>query len=249
MDEYDYSEVKGPKRKRSAGLAWNILTILVLMLTLLIAIAFIWIYFNPSSSFNPFPPSIINSIFATPEVTPTTTLTLVPFWTPTIEVVPATTLPDTTHTPLAINTPVEIPSDTPPPVIAAVIDYAFVIREGSPAAIDATQFHPDVGCKWSGVAGQATSLNGEAVKGLFVHLGGSLPGVEDVDNLSMTGLAPQYGQGGFEITISDQLIASSKALWIQLLDQDNLPLSDRVYFDTYADCQKNLVIIYFDQVK
>ena len=50
-----------------------------------------------------------------------------------------------------------------------------------------------------GVAGQAVSLNGEAVRGLFVQLGGSMPGVESVDNLVMTGLAPQYGQGGFEI--------------------------------------------------
>jgi hypothetical protein len=99
------------------------------------------------------------------------------------------------------------------------------------------------------VAGQATSLNGEAVKGLFVHLVGSLPDGTSVDNLAMTGLAPQYGPGGFEITISNQLIASTGTLWIQLLDQDNLPLSNRVFFDTYADCIKNLVIIYFDQVR
>jgi hypothetical protein len=65
----------------------------------------------------------------------------------------------------------------------------------------------------------------------------------------MTGLAPQYGQGGFEITLADRLIASNGTLWIQLLDQQNLPLSDRIFFDTYQDCQKNLVIIYFTQVR
>jgi hypothetical protein len=133
--------------------------------------------------------------------------------------------------------------------LAESIDFAFIPRKGSPAAIDAAQFHSGVGCRWLGVAGQATSLNGEAVKGLFVHLGGNLPGLKALDTLAMTGLAPQYGQGGFEITISDQLIASSDTLWIQLLDQDNLPLSDRVYFDTYEDCTKNLIIIYFDQVR
>ena len=99
------------------------------------------------------------------------------------------------------------------------------------------------------MAGQATSLNGEAVRGLFVEIGGMLPGVESVQNLVMTGLAPQYGFGGFEITIANQLVASEGSLWIQLLDQQNLPLSDRVYFNTYPDCQKNLVIIYFNQVR
>lgn len=122
-------------------------------------------------------------------------------------------------------------------------------RQGSPSAIDGASFHPDVGCNWSGIAGQATSLNGESVRGLFVQLGGSMPGVESIDKLAMTGLAPQYGQGGFEFTLADKLFASNGTLWIQLLDQQNLPLSDRVYFDTYEDCQKNLIIIYFDQVK
>jgi hypothetical protein len=65
----------------------------------------------------------------------------------------------------------------------------------------------------------------------------------------MTGWAPQYGAGGFEFTLADKLFASNDALWIQLLDQQNLPLSDRVYFDTYDDCKKNLIIIYFEQVK
>jgi hypothetical protein len=93
------------------------------------------------------------------------------------------------------------------------------------------------------------SLNGEAVRGLFVQLGGTIPGVDSMDNLTMTGLAPEYGPGGFEITLSDKLVASNSTLWIQLLDQQNLPLSDRIYFSTFDDCEKNLIIIYFDQVR
>jgi hypothetical protein len=127
--------------------------------------------------------------------------------------------------------------------------FSFVPRQGSPSAIDAATFHPDAGCNWSGVAGQATSLNGESVEGLFVLLGGSMPGGESIEKLVMTGWAPQYGAGGFEFTIADKLVASNGTLWLQLMDQQNLPISDRVYFDTYDDCQKNLVIIYFDQVK
>jgi hypothetical protein len=93
------------------------------------------------------------------------------------------------------------------------------------------------------------SLNGEAVRGLFVQLGGSMPGMELVDKLTMTGLAEIYGLGGFEFTLANEPVASEGTLWIQLLDQQNLPLSNRVYFKTYAECDKNLMIVSFDQVR
>lgn len=94
-----------------------------------------------------------------------------------------------------------------------------------------------------------TSLNDEAVKGVFVQLGGSMSGEEVIDKMTMTGLANQYGDGGFEFTLADAPVATSGTMWIQVLDQQNLPLSDRIYFDTYDDCQKNLIIIYFDQIQ
>ncbi len=249
MDGYEFSEVKEPlHRKRRKGLIWNILTILVLVLTLCVATAFFLIYVNPNSILNPFPPPKVNPT-ATATIVPR--FTLVPSWTPTnvVTLIPSTETPAPTHTPIVTPTSVESPTTMPQLIAAATNDYAFMLQQGSPAAIDGAQFHPDAGCNWSGVAGQATSLNGESVKGLFVQLGGNLPGVNRLDNITMTGLAPQYGQGGFEITLSDQLITSSGILWIQLLDQQNLPLSDRIYFDTYDDCTKNLIIIYFDQVR
>jgi hypothetical protein len=92
-------------------------------------------------------------------------------------------------------------------------------------------------------------MNGEAIRGLFVQLGGSMPGDASMDNLFMTGLAPQYGPGGFEFTLADKPVASNGTLWVQLLDQQNLPLSDRIYFNTIDDCQNNLIIIYFTQVR
>jgi hypothetical protein len=136
------------------------------------------------------------------------------------------------------------------PIIAVTPgEFAFVLRDGSPSAITGTTFHPDAGCNWSGIAGQATSLNDEAVGGLLVKLGGSLPGVELMRKSTMTGYATQYGPGGFEFTLANNPVASNDTLWIQLTDQQNLPLSDRVYFDTYNDCKKNLIIIYFDQIR
>lgn len=249
MDDYEFSEVKGPRRKkRPRGMAWNVLTILVLMATIGIVLIFVMIYFNPYSNLNPFPPATFNPSFATVTSTVVPRFTLVPSWTPTNVIIQATGTPEPTNTPVAITSLVDDTSSITPTISIAGDDYAFVVQQGSPAAIDGAQFHPNGGCDWSGVAGQATSMNGEAVKGLFVQLGGAIPEAEGMDNLTMTGLAPQYGQGGFEITLSNTLVATRRTLWVQLLDQQNLPLSDRIYFDTFDDCTKNLVIIYFNQV-
>jgi hypothetical protein len=40
-------------------------------------------------------------------------------------------------------------------------------------------------------------------------------------------------------------VASNDTLYLQLLDQAGLPLSDNVYIDTFNDCKKNLVLVRF----
>ncbi len=249
MDSYEISEVKRPQqRKRRSARVWNILTVVVLVMLLCVISFFILIFINPNSSLNPFPPPTINPADYTPTITVTPRFTLIPSWTPTNALMPVIDTPSPTSTPVPTQSLVEYPPTAEPVVVGINTTYAFQVQQGSPSAIAGVDFHPDTGCNWMGVAGQATSLNGEAVRGLFVQLGGSMPDAASVDNLVMTGLAPQYGQGGFEITLTDKLEASQGTLWIQLLDQQNLPLSGRVYFDTYDDCQKNLIIIYFNQV-
>jgi len=76
-----------------------------------------------------------------------------------------------------------------------------------------------------------------------------MPGTDALDMYSITGYSTQYGQGGYEITLANSLVATTGTVWIQLMDQQKLPLSDKVYFDTYDDCQMNLIIISFDQVR
>jgi len=249
MEKYEVSEVKGPPgRKRPAGSTWNVLAAVAGLLTIFIVAALVIIYINPNSFLNPFPPPTANPLMAVATSTPEAVITLVPSWTPTESIpLPSYTF-GPTQAPIVIATLAENPTAVTEGVSLATDEYAFILRQGSPAAIDGAQFHPDAGCNWLGVAGQATSLNGESVKGLFVHLGGSLDGTSE-DILSMTGLAPQYGAGGFEITLADRLISSNSTLWLQLMDAQNLPLSGRVYFSTFDDCTKNLVIIYFDQVR
>lgn len=250
MDSFEFSEIKGPSRRKGPfGSVWNILTIIVLVSLLCVVSYFTIIFFNPNSILNPFPPPTLFPSVPAPTATMTLRFRLVPSWTPTQGLNPATNTPSTTDTPIATTKPI-VPTTTAVPVLASIMNnFAFVVQQGSPAAIPGTQFHPDTGCDWLGVGGQVTSLNDEAVKGVFVQLGGSMSGEEVIDKMTMTGLANQYGDGGFEFTLADAPVATSGTMWIQVLDQQNLPLSDRIYFDTYDDCQKNLIIIYFDQIQ
>ncbi len=250
MGLFHQTEAKEPDtEKRSGARVWNILTVLTLAALFCVVSYMIIIFVNPTSSLNPFPPPTLNPALIPRTATVTPRYTLVPTWTPTNMPLSLVETPVPSEVPASPVTVREDPTEIPVNNPESTEEFAFELQQGSPSAIAAAQFHQTATCDWTGVAGQATSLNGEAVRGLFVEIGGTLPGVESVQNLVMTGLAPQYGFGGFEITIANQLVASEGSLWIQLLDQQNLPLSDRVYFNTYADCQKNLVIIYFNQVR
>lgn len=254
MDAFDYSDAPEASTARDTNaLIWNILTIVVLLATFCVGVVFLTLFINPQAGINPFPPPTLPEVMQFPTATNTPHIQLMPTWTPTNTEEPTSTFtprPTSTRLVVATDTPVDFtpevtgtaPTDTPG-------GFSFVLQDGSPTAISSVSFHPDSGCDWMGVAGQATSMSGSPVFGLFVQLGGSIGGQPIDSMLGMTGTAPQYGQGGFEFTISDQPIASNETLWIQLLDQANLPVSEKVYFDTYEECDKNLIIVYFSQVK
>jgi hypothetical protein len=44
-------------------------------------------------------------------------------------------------------------------------------------------------------------------------------------------------------------VASSGTLWVQAVDAAGMPLSERVYLTTYPDCEHNLLIVNFNQVR
>jgi hypothetical protein len=50
---------------------------------------------------------------------------------------------------------------------------------------------------------------------------------------------------GFEFFLGTVPISSKGELFLQLLDQSGLPLSDKIYIDTFNDCSKNLVLVRF----
>jgi hypothetical protein len=102
-----------------------------------------------------------------------------------------------------------------------------------------------------GVGGRAFDLSGAPIaQGLFLQLGGTLAGDPiDPPLLSMTGVVSNYGLGSYEFELTTEPVASQQTLWIQLFDQAMLPLSDKVYFDTFEECEQNLILINFNQVR
>jgi len=133
----------------------------------------------------------------------------------------------------------ETSQDTPP----SNQPSAFALR-AEPSALSSTRTHLAEGCNWLGVAGQAFDIQGVPVPGLLVNLGGTL-NEETLSKTSLTGTEPLYGEAGYEIVLAKEPIESIGTLWIQLADQANLPISERIYFSTTADCEQNLVLINF----
>jgi hypothetical protein len=107
--------------------------------------------------------------------------------------------------------------------------------------------HPEAGCSWLGVAGQVFDEQGETVGGKIVNVGGTLAGAP-VSLAGVTGSTQMYGPQSYEIVISKQPVESHNTVWVQLSDLTGKALSDRVAIDTSTDCEKNLVIVNFQEV-
>jgi len=160
---------------------------------------------------------------------------------PTITLTAADTrIPTETPT----ETPTELPTETSIPQIT-ITPFPFTLQSGTPAYIK-NFAHPSYGCDWLGVVGQIFDGNGKPLINHVVTITGKIEG-KIVDFVGITGVpqADIYGPGGFEIQIADHVFASEKALYIQVSNLDGIPISDSFPFDTFSDCEKNLVVINF----
>lgn len=119
----------------------------------------------------------------------------------------------------------------------------YVLQIGSPIWLPNFS-HSDLGCNWSGFAGQVFDKDANPVASIVVEVGGTLEG-NPVSSITMTGISPVYGPGGYEITLTDHIVDSINELWVQLHSLEGVTLSRKYYFNTYAVCEKNLVIINF----
>jgi len=228
-------------RKRTSGV-YNCLTLVVLACFLPLCAVSLIIFINPQNPFNPFPPP------AMPDLIDLSQVTLAPTDDPAIDQThPAVPLP--TNTGGSISTGVPGPIEVPPVgTIEPMVDYPYSVLNAPAAVFSGLITSAHNTCEWMGVGGQVVSLDGKPITAVKVELGGALDG-KNVSLYSLSGTTLQYGPAGFEFSLSDLPAASYKTLWIRLLDENDQPLSARVYFDTYASCDKNLVIINFKRVK
>jgi hypothetical protein len=103
-------------------------------------------------------------------------------------------------------------------------------------------FANTAGCGWMGIAGQVFDLNGNAMLNQIVHLeGGGL----NVD--AITGTRIEYGPSGYELYLGNQAKDTTDVFRVQLRSAQGQPLSEVYVIRTFADCNKNLILVNFVQ--
>lgn len=257
MSNYDKFLNEKPKasrsrKKASSDRTWNLLTVVMVVMTLCACGFFFSVLANPQSALNPLrPPTQI----PTPLPATITPLGFGPTWTPTPSEVPS-------ETPTKRPTFTSVPSLTPYKITTATLTFTPTItvvatRTPRPTGVpyaatvswdDSTKFDPNTSCSSMFVAGKALDSGNNPKTGLQVKLGGSVPGKTFVPALTtLTGISPIYGPSGFEFDLKIAPVTSTKGLWVQLFDQSGAPLSDQVPLKTYNDCTKNLILVSFKQ--
>ena len=255
IDDYLNDIPTPPKRKLNlvSDTLWNLLTVLMLLLTIGAVTFFVGMLRNPAASTNPFLP---NTIVPPPNTPTGTPLGYDATWTPTVTVPPTET-----NTPRPTIT--IIPSDTPYVIALATSNFSTTPLlppsrtpkpASSPYSVTITYnqsgtFRPDTSCDSMYVAGQALDVNNIPVRGLVIKLGGSIPGKTYLPdkNTTLTGINKIYGESGFEFDLKVKPHNSIMGLWVQLYDLSGAPLSTQFKFSTFEDCEKNLALIRFQQ--
>jgi hypothetical protein len=241
MSNFNYSYDDEPAGNQKAKLElWDMLSILMLLVTVCLVAYFAAVFLFPNSALNPFPPNQVDP-FAPP--TPTiTAIQLEPTWTVTPPVLVTDTptlLPTFTLEPsptlFSLVPPTDTPTVTPTPKapFSATVTY-----------IDSTIIHPEAACNWQGVGGTIVDANNADMLRMTIRLVGFYNS-KTKNELTVSSIAPAYGKSGYEFFLGSVPISSKKELYIQILDQAGLPLSDNIYIDTFNDCSKNLVLVRF----
>ena len=236
------------------GVAMYILSALLILFTIGAIAAYVVLFVNPELPVNPFRTPTLPATAAGPDATPTEVILFPPTLVPvasgtysfTATVPPGIASPTQTAI-LATHTPTQTAtatSEPAPPTTPSPTPFPLVLQ---PSGIQAAQGFK--GCSWTGIAGQIFGPNnGAPISYLPVHLEGIWNG-RTFDQDAITGSAPEYGPGGYEFNLGTQPVASDRTLWVQAVDAVGMALSERVYLTTYADCEHNLLIVNFNQVR
>jgi hypothetical protein len=224
---------------------WNILTVLVLVGSCVLAYIFLTIYQNPAMLPSSLLPAAIPTAYHTP--TPTATIILQPpTWTPTPTLLPSPTrtkAPTWTSVSELITPTLTVTSAAAPVVTAAGTGTALPALDAITYQASTTT-HPDLACNWMGIGGTVMDVNNKPLQFQTIQLGGTLAG-KAVTGQVLSGNNPVYGTSGFELKLADSAVDSQQTLWVQLFDNNGKALTDKIYFNTFNDCKKNLVMIVF----
>lgn len=218
---------------------WDILSILVLLLTACAGAYFVFVFLNPTSSYNILPPGGRGSQVATLTATPQQ---LQATWTPSPTLaLTASNTPRPTFTPFFTSTPFSLvpPTKTSQPTSTPRAPFSATFSQ-----VESTVIHPDLACNWAGIGGTVVDANNSPVIGTVVVLRGTLNG-STVEQQTVSGINKEYGPSGFEFVLGNAPVASNNTLYVQLVDLQNIPLSDKIFVVTSAECNKNLVIVRF----
>ena len=196
-----------------------------------------------TSSFPTFPASWTETVTAGPTDTPAPRDTGTPEPTDTPRGPTKTPTPTWTFTPTPSNTPTPTATGPTPTRTATLSPFPFVLQGGAPGYIP--NFANTAGCSWMGIAGQVFNMSGQPLVGYLVHFDG---GPLQLD--AYTGSKPAYGPAGYEFGgFQDHPVDTDGVYKIQLRDVAGTPLSDVISLKTYADCNKNLILVNFQQVR
>ena len=152
--------------------------------------------------------------------------------------------PTQTLQPTATQTPPPTLTFTPTPTEKPM---PFVVK-GTPEGYPNSMLFPQYSCEeYLFIGGEIMDLREAPILGLTVRLGGTYGG-SLVDLTSESGDVTVYGQSGFGFAIENQRIRES-GLTIQLFDENGEPLSALTYLSITGNCDSNLLIVNYKQVR
>lgn len=167
---------------------------------------------------------------------------------PTCDTPPTATPPPTSTPTPQTNPPTQVPPTLTPATPTSTVTapkYLYTLQSSNP--VYSQNFtHPIEGCNWTGVSGQVFNKSNLPITNLVIHVWGTI-GPSSIDSVALTGHPEgiEYGPGGYEITLTNSLLASTEPLNIQLLDLNAQPLSAVYQFFVQSNCAQNLSIINF----
>ncbi len=168
--------------------------------------------------------------------TPTITTTAMPSRTPTPT--PTASASPTLTTTITL-TPSETPTRTPTASLTPTSDSPYSYT-GSISY--KKNFANAAGCDWTGIAGTVKNLSGSHQTGFTIHVWGS-----GVDQRVNSGGAPDYGASGWEQYLANT--PNDNTYNVQLESADGVYLSAVISVKMKDNCDKNLALVDFKQVK